>query len=166
MIKGQDIVVLAALMDSLRQKDTYAELGAHVCLSASETHAAVNRLIDAALITADHRALKRNALEFLAHGIRYAFPLRPGGVMAKGLPTAYAAPVAEGQFATTGICPVWSWTGGGVYGQSVEPLYRTAPEAAANDRGLYDRLALIDMLRGGRLRERLFAQNKLEEMIA
>ena len=62
MIKGQDIVVLAALMDSLRQKDTYAELGAHVCLSASETHAAVNRLIYAALITADHRALKRNAM--------------------------------------------------------------------------------------------------------
>ena len=86
--------------------------------------------------------------------------------MAKGLPTAYAAPVANGQFAATGICPVWSWNGGGTYGQSVKPLYRTAPEAAANDRALYDKLALIDMLRGGRLRERLFAQKKLEEMIA
>ena len=163
MIKGQDIVVLAALMDSHRQKDTYSELGAHVRLSASETHAAVSRLLDAGLITAEHRALRHNAMEFLAHGIRYTFPLRPAGVMAKGLPTAYAAPVAEGHFAATGTCPVWSWSEGGIYGQSVEPLYKTAPEAAANDRGLYDRLALIDMLRGGRLRERIFAQKKLEE---
>ena len=166
MIKGQDIVVLAALMDSRRQNDTYAELGVRVCLSASETHAAVNRLLNAVLITASRRALWRNAMEFLVHGIRYTFPLRSAGAMARGLPTAYAAPVAEGRFAATGICPVWSWNGGSMYGQPVEPLYRTAPEAAANDRGLYDRLALIDMLRGGRLRERLFAQKKLEEMIA
>ena len=165
MIKGQDIVVLAALMDATRQKDTYAELGAHVCLSVSETHAAVNRLIDAALINAGHRAFKHNAMEFLVHGLRYAFPLRPAGIMANGLPTAYAAPVAEGQFATTGICPVWSWSGGSAYGQCVEPLYRSAPEAAAKDKGLYDWLALLDMLRGGRLRERLFAQKKLEEMM-
>ena len=165
MIKGQDIVVLAALMDANRQKNTYAELGAHVRLSASETHAAVNRLLDAALINAERHALKRNAMEFLVHGLRYAFPLRPAGVMSKGLPTAYAAPVAEGQFATTGICPVWSWNGGDTYGQCVEPLYKTAPEAAANDKSLYDWLALLDMLRGGRLRERLFAQKKLGEMM-
>ena len=165
MIKGQDIVVFAALMDANRQKDTYAELGAHVCLSASETHAAVNRLLDAALINTEHRAFKHNAMELLVQGLRYAFPLRPG-VMAKGMPTAYAAPIAEGQFAATGVCPVWSWNGGDTYGQSVEPLYRTAPEAAAKDRGLYDWLALLDMLRGGRLRERIFAQKKLQEMMS
>ena len=158
-------MVLAALMDENRQKDTYAELASHVCLSVSETHAAVNRLLDAALISAGHRAFKRNAMEFLVHALRYAFPLRPSGLMTRGLPTAYAAPVAEGQFAATGFCPVWSWNDGDTYGQAFVPLYRTAPEASAKDRGLYDRLALFDMLRGGRLRERLFAQKKLEEMM-
>ena len=41
-----------------------------------------------------------------------------------------------------------------------------APKAAANDLSLYDRLALIDMLRGGRLRERSFSEMKLKEMLA
>ena len=125
----------------------------------------MGRLLDSALIDAEHRAFRYNVLEFLVHGLRYAFPLRPAGMMSKGLPTAYAAPVAKGQFSATGVCPVWTWDGGETYGQSVEPLYKTAPEAAANDKGLYDRLALIDMLRGGRLRERQFAQRKLEEMM-
>lgn len=165
MIKGQDIVVLAALMDANRQNDTYAELGTHVCLSASETHAAVKRLLNAALINDKHRIFKHNAMEFLVHGLRYTFPLRPAGVMTKGLPTAYAAPIAEGLFATTGVCPVWSWNGGNTYGQSIEPLYKTAPEAASKDRRLYNWLALLDMLRGGRLRERIFAQKKLQEMM-
>ena len=38
-------------------------------------------------------------------------------------------------------------------------------KAAEADRGMYDRLALIDMLRGGRLRERKYAEDKLMEML-
>lgn len=165
MLKGQDIVVLAAIMDGRRQGESYAQLGAHTCLSASETHAAVKRLQDASLIGPDRHVLKRNVLEFLIHGIRYAFPFRSTGVMAKGMPTSYAAPVADGAFAVAGTCPVWRSQSGHMYGQAFEPLYATAPNAAVKDRGLYDCLALIDMLRGGRLRERRFAESKITEMI-
>ena len=42
----------------------------------------------------------------------------------------------------------------------------TAPQAAEGNQGLYDRLALIDMLRGGRIRERQFAEQKLKEILA
>ena len=165
MLKGQDIVVLAALMDGENAEETYAELGMRVCLSASETHAAVRRLQDAMLVSGARRLFKRNVLEFLAHGLRYAFPFRPAGTMARGLATSYAAPVAEGSFAATGMNPVWSHSSGNVYGQAFEPLYATAPRAAANNRKLYDRLAVLDMLRGGRLRERQFAERKLSEFI-
>lgn len=165
MLKGQDIVVLAALMSGDASHEPYVELGRRVCLSASETHAAVKRLLAATLLDGDRRVRKRNALEFLIHGLRYAFPLRPVGEVAKGLATAYAAPVAAGTFATTGMKPVWSSPDGEVFGQVFEPLYGTVPRAAANDRGLYDRLAVLDMLRGGRLRERQFAETKLEEML-
>ncbi len=168
MLKGQDLVVLAALMGN--ENDTlhepYAELGRRTCLSASETHASVKRLLAAALLGGDRRVRKRNALEFLVHGLRYAFPLRPLGETAKGLATAYAAPVASGAFASTGLKPVWRSPGGEVFGQAFEPLYATAPQAAAKDRGLYDRLAVLDMLRGGRLRERQFAEVKLGEMLS
>ena len=30
---------------------------------------------------------------------------------------------------------------------------------------MYDRLALVDMLRGGRLRERIFAERKIREIL-
>ena len=165
MLKGQDIVVLAALMDGRRQSESYAQLGARAFLSASETHAAVKRLQDASLIGPDRHVLKRNVLEFLIHGIRYAFPFRSTGGMAKGMPTSYAAPVAEGAFAVAGTCPVWRSQSGHTYGQAFEPLYATAPKAAAKDRELYDRLAVIDMLRGGRLRERKFAESKITELV-
>ena len=165
MLKGQDIVVLAAIMDGRQQGESYAQLGARTCLSASEAHAAVKRLQDASLLGLDRRVLRRNVLEFLIHGIRYAFPFRSTGVMAKGMPTSYAAPVAEGAFAVAGTCPVWRSQSGQMYGQAFDPLYATAPHAAAKDRELYDRLAVIDMLRGGRLRERRFAEAKIAEMI-
>lgn len=165
MLKGQDLVVLAALMGDDASHEPYAGLGRRTCLSVSETHASVKRLLAAALLGGDRRVRRRNAIEFLVHGLRYAFPLRPVGKMAKGLATAYAAPVASGAFASTGLKPVWRSPDGDVFGQAFEPLYATAPQAAAKDRGLYDRLAVLDMLRGGRLRERQFAEGKLEEML-
>lgn len=166
MLKGQDIVILSAIIGGGREDETYAELGARTCLSASEAHAAVKRLEDATLINSERRPCKRNVMEFLVHGLRYAFPFRPATGMAKGMATSYAAPVAEANFASTGIAPVWVKSTGNVYGQAYEPLYATAPEAAAKDRKLYDCLALLDMLRGGRIRERQFAERKLMEIMA
>ena len=164
MIKGQDIVVLASLMNESAQKLPYAELAETVRLSVAETHAAVKRLQASALLNDDHRPIVRNALEFLVHGLRYMFPLRPSGRLAKGMPTAYAAPVAADEFASSGRDLVWAVPDGTVYGLAVDPLYPTAPEAAAGDAALYGRLALFDMLRGGRLRERRFAESKIQEM--
>lgn len=165
MLKGQDVVVLAALMDKRGEAESYQELGRRVCLSASETHAVVKRLQTAALLTSDCRVLKRNAIEFLVHGLRYLFPFRPIGGVARGLATSYAAPVARGAFATTGSISVLNCASGETMGQPFDPLYETAPEAARNDGTLYDRLAFFDMLRGGRLRERQFANSKLKEMM-
>ncbi|MBO7656092.1 MAG: hypothetical protein J6U40_14330 [Kiritimatiellae bacterium] len=166
MLKGQDIVVLSVIMDSRFSGVPYAELGCRACLSVSETHAAVRRLREAALIGSERRLLKRNVIEFLVHGLRYVFPFRQTGIMARGIPTAFAAPVAEGVFAVAGVCPVWRLADGDTIGLAVEPLYETVPNAAAKDQGVYDRLAVIDMLRGGRLRERQFAEGKIKEMIA
>ena len=70
MLKGQDIVILAAIMDGRRQGESYAELSERACLSVSEAHAAVRRLREASLIGENRRVVKRNAVEFLVHGIR------------------------------------------------------------------------------------------------
>ena len=165
MLKGQDLVVLAALLDSQRGDESYAELGRRTCISASEAHAAVRRLRESSLIAANWHVLKHNALEFLLHGLRYAFPAVNEGGFAKGMPTSYAAPVADGVFAVSGEIPVWQTSCGDACGRAISPLYPTVPDAASKDRGLYDRLAVFDMLRAGRLRERQFAEQKLMEML-
>lgn len=164
MIKGQDMLVLVALMGD-NAGLAYAELGRRSRLSVSETHAAVKRLVESGLVKSDRHLIKSNVMEFLSHGLKYAFPLKASGMLGKGMPTSYAAPIAESEFASTGMVPVWSGSGGDVYGQMFEPIYATAPEAAGQDAGMYDRLALVDMLRGGRLRERIFAERKIREIL-
>ena len=164
-MKGQDILVLVSLMGDDAGL-AYAELGRRSHLSVSETHAAIKRLVESGLLNSDRRLIKRNVVEFLSHGLKYTFPFKASGKLVRGMPTSYAAPVAKNEFASTGMVPVWSCEDGKVYGQAFEPIYATAPQAAAKDTGMYDRLALIDMLRGGRLRERIFAEGKLREMLA
>jgi hypothetical protein len=81
------------------------------------------------------------------------------------MPTSYAAPVAVGEFASVGLVPVWNGSEGNIDGRAFEPIYPSASKAAANNRSLYDLLALMDMLRGGRIRERRFAELKLKEAL-
>lgn len=103
--------------------------------------------------------------EFLIHGVKYAFPARWGPIV-RGLPTAHSAPplcdVIEGRAEPV----VWADPGGEVRGESLEPLFKSAPMAARRDSKLYESLALIDALRSGRARERAVAAKKLEEMFA
>lgn len=167
MLKGQDIVVLASLIGA-RAVVPYQEISERAQISLSEAHAAVKRLQLVALLNHERQVVRRNVEEFLLHGIRYLFPMRLVGGWGKGLPTAYAAPVAETEFAAVGRIPIWSETeepGTGVDGVAVEPIYSSVPRAARRNRVIYDRLALIDMLRGGRIRERRFAESKLKEML-
>lgn len=165
MIKGQDIVVLAALMGEGEHPRSYAPLAKRAKLSVSETHAAVKRLQDAMLVDEDRRLRKRNAIEFLTHAVRYVFPPIIANSAVVGMPTGYAAPVASAEFAVSGDVPVWPCENGTVEGRAFEPVYSSAPSAAADDNEIYDALAIIDMLRGGRLRERAFAEQKLKELV-
>lgn len=164
MIKGQDIVVLTAIMGSVAQLP-YSVLAEKAQLSVSETHAAVKRLQAALLVNNERKVVRRNAAEFLVHGLKYVFPMKSTGGYNVGMPTSYAAPIAAEEFAAVGSIPVWTNSEGTVKGIGFEPIYSTAPKAAEADRGMYDRLALIDMLRGGRIRERKYAENKLKEML-
>jgi len=65
-----------------------------------------------------------------------------------------------------GTAVVWPDPEGTVRGESLEPIYKTAPLAARRDPHLYQTLALIDAIRGGRARERKLAEKKLQELLA
>jgi hypothetical protein len=165
MIKPQDIVVGLKLALSTGN-ESYAALAKALGMSASEVHAAVGRLAEARLLDPDSRKIRRKPfVEFLLHGVPYAFPAAVGE-MTRGVPTAWAAPVMSGKVAMSeNEGPVWPEPDGTCKGLSVEPLYRTVPVAAANDPALYDLLALVDTLRLGRARERAIAAKEIERRL-
>jgi len=141
---------------------TYAGLAEELGMSPSEVHAAVRRSTVAGLVDpADRRPLVAPLLDFLLHGLAYVFPPERGE-LTRGMPTAAAAPVLASLFTdTTEPATVWPDPEGEVRGVAFLPLYRTVPEAARRDPRLYDLLALVDLLRGGRARERAAAEAEL-----
>lgn len=80
-----------------------------------------------------------NALrEFIIHGLKYVFPAKPAEIV-RGIPTSFAAPVLEGQLMTTGeIIYVWPDARGKSKGQSVDPLFKSVPNAVKRDPLLYE----------------------------
>lgn len=96
----------------------------------------------------------------------YLFPLERRGGLCRGVPTAHAAPgVADVFNADNEPPPVWPDADGSVRGLGVIPLYRAAPKAARRDVRLYELLAVADLLRGGRARERAWAELRVEEIL-
>lgn len=146
-------------------------LSSRTGLSKSEVSLALKRCIDSGLARQDLasgqvKPVQRNLLEFLVHGLKYVFPARLGPV-ARGVPTAFAAPVMAGKVMSAGdLIPVWPDGLGQHKGQSVEPLYKTVPQAARQDEALYDLLALVDGIRIGNAREAGIAAELLKERLS
>lgn len=155
-----------ALVESSEPKASYPALARRVGLSASETHAAVARAVHAGLLDRDGRTVRRAALlEFLVHGVRYAFAPNWTGVT-RGVPTAHAGPPLNAAFAEDDLPPVWPDAKGQRRGQGLEPLYRSVPRVALADANLYEWLSLIDAVRAGRARERGLAQKEITRRLS
>lgn len=171
VLKPLDLVVCLELAAGGGRRRTYGELARAVGLSASETNRAVQRAVEAGLLlTAPHpdekpRPHARALLDFLEHGVRYAFAAVPGKVV-RGLPTAHSAPPLDAHFQRAAELPlVWPDPEGTHRGQAVEPLYRTVPAVARRNPRLYELLALVDAVRCGGARERKLALEELERRI-
>jgi len=173
MLKGQDIAVLLKLSLPGREAMPIHQLATELAMSPSEIHNGIQRAADGRLIFVEGKrgkgGMKRSVsghalLELLVHGVRYVYPPELGTEV-RGLPTSYAAPVFKGHIVFGGLPPVWPDPFGKVRGLSFSPLYPNAVKAAAADSDLYDLLALVDALRGGRARERNFAADQLKKRL-
>ena len=174
VLKPQDLFVAIRLaLQPAGALFKYTEAASALGLSRSEVHAAARRCVAAQLASElAHRAdaavavNRGNLVEFLLHGVRFAFPPTHGGVT-RGVPTAHAAPGLAGRFAPTDLLPpVWPHPEGTTRGRAFEPLYRSAPVAAAADPRMYAALALVDAIRGGTVRDRGVAAPLLEALLA
>jgi hypothetical protein len=165
LLKPQDILVMLKLLSIGGQNWTYAWLGVQLDMSPSQLHAAVKRALAAQLAVKKGGSIvpnRRSLEEFLVHGVKYVFVPELGG-LTRGMPTGYAAPPLASHFVGPDVPPpVWPTPDGPVRGQAFSPLYALAPGAARKDAKLYEYLALLDAIRGGRARERDMAIRELK----
>lgn len=166
-LKPQDILVLLKLAVHPGEAWSYGSLASSLKLSSAEAHAAIKRATLAGLINIRHRRPIRASLEeLLVHGVKYVFPAQRGPIT-RGIPTAHAAPPLVAEFiATDELPPVWPDPEGTIRGETLEPIYRSVPQAARLDNKLYEALALLDAIRIGRVRERKRAEDLLHVMLA
>lgn len=167
-LKPQDILFLLKLVALGKKNWSFNKLAVELGMSPSEVHAAAKRALAAKLALKEGENIWPNvrALEdFLFHGIQYVFVPERGG-LDRGMPTAYAAAPMDSWFVNDKEPPpVWPDPEGEVRGESFSPLYKSVPIAAKNDPELYQLLALVDAIRGGRARERDIAKKELKKRL-
>lgn len=170
VLRPQDLMVLLRLSLVTEEDEApgYAALAADLGLTASEAHGAVERAVAAQLAVKDSAGRPRVRMEplrlFVLHGARYSFPATRGP-LTRGLPTSHgAAPLnALIRVSATDPLPVWPDKDGAVRGETLYPLYPTAPQAARGNPALHELLALFDAIRAGSPRERALAIQELDK---
>ena len=143
---------------------TFGELARELATSSSQVHKAVRHLTVAGLLLPGTRSVNRSALlEFLVHGVKYAFPVQVGAPT-RGVRTAHSGPALAGHF--DDIDPiVWAAPDGEAVGREIEPLYPGAIHLRERAPDTYRLLTLIDAIRMGRARERNLAVEELERVL-
>lgn len=163
-LKPQDVLFLLKLVALGKEPWSFNKLSIELGMSPSEVHAASKRVIAARLAIKDGNNIWpniQNLEDFLLHGIQYVF-IPERGQLNRGMPTAYASAPLDSYFVEDNEPPpVWPDPEGDVRGESFSPLYKSAPSAAKKDSKLYQLLALVDAIRGGRARERDIAKKEL-----
>jgi len=187
MMKSQDIVILLKLVSLQNQEDSdlldspdwssgreepysVRGLGNSLGISKTEVSASLNRSLESGLAIRDrsYRRVKpnrRDLCEFIANGLKFVFPAKPGAPE-RGVPTGFSAPMLEGQLISVGQdIYVWAYAEGRVRGLSIEPLFKSVPEAVQKDQRLYEYLALVDAIRLGKQRESNLAVERLKQRL-
>lgn len=163
-MRPQDIAILLKIIALNGQHWQLAVLSNALRISISEISESLNRSQFAELIDHQKKHINRqNLLEFLEHGVRYVFPQQPGS-MVRGIPTAHSHPFMKNSFISN-TNYVWPANFGDTMGLSIEPFYPKQTEGASEDQKYYLLLALVDVIRVGKVREVKHATLELKKII-
>jgi hypothetical protein len=163
-MRPQDVAILLKIIILDSDNWQLVALSNSLKISISEISESLNRSRLAGLIDYNKKKVNRqNVLEFLVHGIRYVFPDQPGA-MVRGTPTAHSHPYMKEYFISE-MNYVWPDPKGQVMGLTIEPLYKKQVEAIKEDKEFYRLLALVDVIRVGKVREVKHAIHELTKII-
>jgi len=159
-MRPQDVPILLKIVALNDPNWQLQPLSNMLRISISEISESLNRSRIAGLIDFKKKRPNRLALiEFLEHGLKYVFPQKPGATT-KGILTAHSHPFIK-QFIKSDENYIWPSFEGNFMGQTIEPFYDRQVEAVKDDPELYKLLALVDVLRVGRVREVEIAKSEL-----
>jgi len=163
-MRPQDIAILLKIISMNGQPWQLAGLSNSLRISISEISESLNRSRLAGLIDYHKKKINRqNLLEFLEHGVRYVFPQQPGS-MVRGIPTAHSHPFMKKKIISE-LNYVWPDSKGETIRLMIEPFYPKQVEGAKEDEEYYKLLALVDVIRAGKVREVHYAVNELKKVI-
>jgi len=157
-LKPQDVLVALKLVSIGDDQWSYTQLSKSLGISLGASHNAISHLLSAGLIyEKDELAIpsRQRLYDYLVHGVpSQYYPQR--GPIVRGVLTAASAPPLVALFPPTlgDVAVVWPVANGRAQGAALEPLYRTAPKAAAEDAVLYELLTLVDAVRMGQAEQR------------
>lgn len=163
MLKPLDLTVLSFLVaQDVGERWTQQSVASGLGIAQSSVHRALRQLDRSGLLVGDvpqHRALR----ELLVHAVRVVYPAELGPPV-RGVPTAWSAGVVDGVRAGEPAF-VWPLDAASGFGTSVEPLHPCVPESAARNPSFHEWMALVDVLRVGRVRDRERAVARLDELL-
>jgi hypothetical protein len=163
-MRPQDIAILLKIIALKNEPWQLQSLSNTLRISISEVSESLNRSRIAGLIDFHKKRPNRIAImEFLEHGIKYVFPQEPGA-MARGIPTAHSHPFMKKNIKSE-VNYVWTDLEGEILGEAIEPLYKNQVQAAKEDPDFYKLLALVDVLRVGKVREVNMAKDELKHTV-
>lgn len=163
-MRPQDIAILMKIIAIGNSDWRLTDLSNSMFISLSEISESLNRSRIAELIDYNKNNVNRqNLFEFLEHGIKYVFPVEPGSIV-KGIPTAHSHPFMKKHF-NSELNYVWREPMGDFMGLVIDPFYPKQVEAIKLDPKFYKLLALIDVIRVGRVREKKIAVLELHKII-
>ena len=179
MLRPHDVLCLLKICCLSGKQWSFHELSMAIGVSHGEAYNSFQRLKESLLISekasegrksnmggAAVRLSAQKFVDFLAHGVPVAFYQRRGPIVRGMLTSSFAPPLCEKLPAEEGAVPlVWPTPNGKARGETLEPLCKSAPTAAAADPRLYELLALVDALRAGRGKERKLALEILEQRL-
>ena len=160
MLKPIDLTVLAFLRTELRDTGwTQVQVASGLQISQSGVHRALQQLEVSGLMGRHDRPFR----DLLVHAVRHVYPPVLGAPTA-GVPTAGGHPSLTGYLPDTEAL-IWPLEAGEGHGTALQPLHPCVPGAALHNPRFYELMALIDVLRVGRVRERATATWRLDAML-
>jgi hypothetical protein len=163
-MRPQDIVVLLKIVLMERSDWQFQDIARALYISPAEVSESLHRSSLAGLVNHDRRKVHRMSFfEFLQYGMPYVFPQSPGP-MTKGMATGHSHHYFSHSIISNDLY-VWPEAGGKDYGQAIEPFYPNQVKAAKGDDRLYETLAVLDVIRTGRTREKRIAIDYLNKLL-